>query len=91
LPSDLTRPFRALFVLRPPKSEIAIDGGPPPPLPPVYAIGETGTGCAAAYRRDPAAWVAEPLGCHGVPVSMLRLRDGRLAAAGGTTLWLRRS
>jgi hypothetical protein len=89
LPPHITQPFRALFVLRAPSSGFAL-GGPQPPLPPVYAVGETESGCAAVYRRDTTAWVAESLGCHGVPTSLLRLRDGRLAAAGGTTLWLRR-
>nr|BFE58281.1 hypothetical protein GCM10020063_028070 [Dactylosporangium thailandense] len=58
----------------------------------VYAVGRAGAGeqCATAWHRESAAWRPEPLGCHGTPTALLKLADGRFAAVGGTTLWLRK-
>ncbi|MEV6930755.1 hypothetical protein AB0M46_40570 [Dactylosporangium sp. NPDC051485] len=85
-------PWRAVFALRPPtgRGEPMVLGGPAAPPPAVYAVGPAAEhDCATAWRRDEGAWVAEPLGCHGVPTALLRLPDGRIAAVSGTTLLLR--
>ncbi|MEV0563632.1 hypothetical protein [Dactylosporangium sp. NPDC050588] len=82
------RPFRSVYALRSPARPEFDLGGPPAPPPSVYAVSADGE-CATVWRRDPDAWVAEPLGCHGVPTSLAQLADGRVAAIGGTTLWLR--
>ncbi|WIM93200.1 hypothetical protein ACTOB_005172 [Actinoplanes oblitus] len=90
LPLGLLRPFGSLFTTAAPSSAFVL-GGPAEPPPPVYAVSETQSGCGAVYQRSSTAWIEEPLGCHGAPTSLLRLSDGRLAAAGATTLWLRHS
>jgi hypothetical protein len=77
-------------LIRPDDDRGMVLGGPPAPPPMVFAVGSPGeSGCASVFRRDATAWVAEPLGCHGSPSALLALPDGRIAAAGGDTLWLR--
>ncbi|BBH70444.1 hypothetical protein ACTI_71290 [Actinoplanes sp. OR16] len=90
-PLPATGPLSAIFELSPPElRDRMVLGGPPSPSPMVFAAGPAdAAGCANVYRRDATAWVAEPLGCHGAPSALLALRGGRIAAAGGGTLWLR--
>ncbi|GIF45953.1 BNR repeat protein [Asanoa ferruginea] len=69
----------------------------------VVAVGSTGEErdsdeaggtreCAAAWlRSDAGTWTREELGCDGVPTSLVRLRDGRVAAVHWTTLFVRRA
>jgi photosystem II stability/assembly factor-like uncharacterized protein len=45
--------------------------------------------CAVAWLWDGARWQAEEMGCHGIPESLVVLRDGRVAAVYGSTLYLR--
>jgi len=72
-----TRPLQAITVLRSGQ---------------ILAISQAASGqCTTAWHRDSLTWTPEPLGCHGAPTALLELADGRVVAAGGTTLWLRNS
>jgi hypothetical protein len=62
----------------------------------VFAVSGMGRGsdgpdrlCATAWRLAAGAWTAEPMGCHGLPTSMVALADGRIAAVYSHTLYLR--
>ena len=62
----------------------------------VYAVSAMGRGsdgpdrlCATAWRLAAGAWTAEPMGCHGLPTSMVALAGGRIAAVYSHTLYLR--
>jgi hypothetical protein len=46
--------------------------------------------CAMAWRYAAGRWsVGENLGCHGAPDAVVAMRDGRIAAAHGTSLFVR--
>jgi hypothetical protein len=47
------------------------------------------TECARAWRYAAGKWTVEDLGCAGTPNALVALPDGRIAAARGTTLYLR--
>lgn len=62
----------------------------------VYAAAGTGPNaqmpneqCAVVWRWDGQRWVAEDLGCHGIPTSFAPLGDGGVAAVHWSTLFLR--
>ena len=49
------------------------------------------TWCGMAWRLANGRWAAEPLGCRGIPTTLVALPDGRVAGAHWETLFLRPS